>query len=69
MTTLNQEFLTMDRLKIEQLKAVVMTIIALLTLAVAAMTHNYAMAWVPVLLSAFAAWFWWKWSELSQHGE
>lgn len=59
----------MDRLKIEQLKAVVVSIIALLTLVVAAMTHDYAMTWVPVLLSAFAAWFWWKWSALSQRGE
>jgi len=59
----------MNRTKIETIKAVVMTLFAILMTLLMVYSQAYSLAAVPVLLAVLAAWFWWKVSQYSKDGE
>ena len=59
----------MNRSKIEMIKAVVMTIFAVLMLLLVVGLHDYTLVWVPILLGIFSGWFWWKASYSSRDEE
>lgn len=51
---------TMNRTKVETIKAVVMTLFAVLTALATVYSQDYSLAVIPALLIALSAWFWWK---------
>lgn len=59
----------MKRAKIEETKAIIMTTFALASFALVMWTHDYSYSWLPVVLGAIAAWFWWKVDHFSRKDE
>lgn len=59
----------MSRLRVERIKAIVFTALTLITLLAMMAVQSPSLAWIPVVLGAASAWFWWKVDYLSKQGE
>lgn len=59
----------MNRSKIEETKAIVMTAFALISFALVMWDHDYKMVWIPVVLGIFSIWLWWKVDFYTRRGE